>query len=156
MQVWKVGSDAHEMDSFEAMLASIVDEVRMPPCRCCVCDCPDPRSLGAQGLLRCELSQPTLSMVGALALAPPPALHGGQRLLGVGAGADVVLLTLPAGVQPAYSAEPVEEQETTKPREADRSGFKLGDAPPPTEGTHGAGEPVEIEPGTRDGALFLF
>ena len=95
-------------------------------------------------------------MVGALALAPPPALHGGQRLLGVGAGADVVLLTLPAGVQPAYSAEPVEEQETTKPREADRSGFKLGDAPPPTEGTHGAGEPVEIEPGTRDGALFLF
>ena len=95
-------------------------------------------------------------MVGALALAPPPALHTGQRLLGVGAGADVVLLTLPAGVQPAYSAEPVEEQETTKPREADRSGFKLGDAPPPTEGTHGAGEPVEIEPGTRDGALFLF
>ena len=59
-------------------------------------------------------------MVGALALAPPPALHGGQRLLGVGAGADVVLLTLPAGVQPAYSAEPVEkqEQETTQPREA--------------------------------------
>jgi len=101
-------------------------------------------------------------MVGALALAPPPALHGGQRLLGVGAGADVVLLTLPAGVQPAYSAEPVEqEQETMQPREADRSGFKLAagvfeDAPPPTEGTHGAGEPVEIEPGTRDGALFLF
>ena len=119
----------------------------------------DPRPLGAQGLLRCELSQPTLSMVGALALAPPPALHGGQRLLGVGAGADVVLLTLPAGVQPAYSAEPVEklEQETTQPREADRSGFKLvfEDAPPPTEGI-GAGEPVEIEPGTRDGALFLF
>ena len=99
-------------------------------------------------------------MVGALALAPPPALHGGQRLLGVGAGADVVLLTLPAGVQPAYSAEPVEqEQETMQPQEADRSGFKLAvfeDAPPPTEGTHGAGEPVEIEPGTRDGALFLF
>ena len=102
-------------------------------------------------------------MVGALALAPPPALHGGQRLLGVGTGADVVLLTLPAGVQPAYSAEPVaaHEQETTQPREADRSGFKLAglafeDAPPPTEGTHGAGEPVEIEPGTRDGALFLF
>eukprot|EP01045_Picozoa_sp_COSAG04_P019749 COSAG04_NODE_1949_length_5157_cov_3.049624_4_plen_99_part_00 len=98
-------------------------------------------------------------MVGALALAPPPALHGGQRLLGVGAGAEVLLLTLPAGVQPAYSAEPVEEQETTKPREADRSGFKLagafGDAPPSTEGI-GAGEPVEIEPGTRDGALFLF
>ena len=100
-------------------------------------------------------------MVGALALAPPPALHGGQRLLGVGAGAEVVLLTLPAGVQPAYSAEPVEkqEQETTQPREADRSGFKLagafGDAPPSTEGI-GAGEPVEIEPGTRDGALFLF
>ena len=101
-------------------------------------------------------------MVGALALAPPPALHGGQRLLGVGAGAEVLLLTLPAGVQPAYSAEPVaeHEQETTQPREADRSGFKLAgafeDAPPPTEGTHGAGEPVEIEPGTRDGALFLF
>ena len=99
-------------------------------------------------------------MVGALALAPPPALHGGQRLLGVGAGAEVLLLTLPAGVQPAYSAEPVaeHEQETTQPREADRSGFKLAvfeDAPPPTEGI-GAGEPVEIEPGTRDGALFLF